>query len=201
MTWVKVCGVRTPADAAVAAAAGADAVGVVFVRASPRYIDPAGAAAVLDAARPVEAVILTLDLAPDDLLSLAFRVGADGVQPYGEHARESCVAAQSAGLRVLVPVPATEIGTVPSIPDGHTPLIDHRSGNRLGGTGQTFDWSLLAGIGREYVLAGGLGAGNVAEAVRSIRPWGVDASSGLESAPGVKDPARIRAFVQAARDA
>jgi len=79
------------------------------------------------------------------------------------------------------------------------PLLDtHRAGAH-GGTGEQFDWALIPDLGRRYVLAGGLGPDNVEEAVRRVAPWGVDASTGLESSPGVKDPERVRAFVERAR--
>jgi phosphoribosylanthranilate isomerase len=201
MTWVKVCGLRTPEDAEAAAAAGADAIGVVFVPTSPRSIAPDAAGPVLEAAGRSETVILTIDLPPSELLALALRVGADGVQPYGAHVDDACAAAAAAGLRVLRPVPASGIATLELIPDTQMPLIDHRSDGRLGGTGQRFDWSVLDAVSRDFVLAGGLTPDNVADAVRTVGPWGVDASSGLESAPGVKDPARIRAYVEAVRAA
>ena len=84
------------------------------------------------------------------------------------------------------------------VPLGQTPLLDAYDAGRHGGTGTPFDWGLVS-TNRPYVLAGGLGPDNVAEAVASAAPWGVDASSGLESSPGVKDPARIRAFVEGAK--
>ena len=86
-----------------------------------------------------------------------------------------------------------------NVPEGQTPLLDTFRAGVHGGTGEPFDWSLIPDLGRQYVLAGGLTPGNIEEAVDRVAPWGVDASSGLESSPGVKDPDRIREFVERAR--
>ena len=80
-------------------------------------------------------------------------------------------------------------------------LIDTPAGAKRGGTGRSFDWSLVRGLAGKIVLAGGLGPDNVAEAIRQVRPWGIDACSRLESAPGRKDAAKVRALIQAVREA
>jgi phosphoribosylanthranilate isomerase len=84
---------------------------------------------------------------------------------------------------------------------GALPLVDTADDSIYGGTGRTFDWRLVAGLERDFVLAGGLGPHNVEEAVRLVRPWGVDASSGLEAAPGIKDPGKVIDFVRKAKSA
>jgi phosphoribosylanthranilate isomerase len=200
MTWVKVCGLSRPHEVAAAVAAGADAVGLNLIEASPRCVSIEQAAA-LAVDLPVTSVVLTMDLTAEQLLDVATRVGATAVQPYGGNADTASLAAVQAGLMVLRPVdpavdPAAAAATAPQIP-----VFDHREDGKLGGTGRSFDWSVLAGFERDFVLAGGLGPANVAGAVRLLRPWGVDASSGLESSPGVKDPDLIAAFVEEAKRA
>ena len=91
---------------------------------------------------------------------------------------------------------AVDVGEVA---EGQTPLLDTYRAGTHGGTGEAFDWTVIGQLDRPYVLAGGLGPDNVSEAIRRLDPWGVDASSGLESSPGVKDPELIRTFVERAK--
>lgn len=200
MIWVKVCGLRSRADVAAAARAGADAVGFVTDPASSRYVAPADVAPLAFDA-PLLTVLVTVDLAPAKLLSAAAAAAVRGVQPHGEHADEAARVAGEAGFFVLRPVPVADRVDLADIPADQVPLLDASRPGRHGGTGETFDWTLTAGIERDYVLAGGLGPDNVADAVRRTRPWGVDASTGLESAPGVKDHAKIALYVQEAKTA
>ena len=198
MTWVKVCGMRTVGDVEAAAGAGADALGLNLIPGTPRFLEVAEAARLAALSR-VPAVILTLDTDPRELVELLGRVGAAGVQPYGDHAPEAARAAAAAGAFVLLPRRVrgpVDLGTIPA---GHTALLDGYSPLDLGGTGRQVAPEWLPPPGSRYVLAGGLDPSNVADAVSRHRPWGVDASSGLESAPGVKDPARIRSFVRNAK--
>ena len=199
MTWVKVCGMKTESDLEAAADAGADAVGLVLVEDTPRYLD-LDIAARLAALSRVPAVILTLNARPDDLVRVVDRVGASGVQPYGDHAREAArkVVAEM-GAFVLWPIRVRGPVDLETVPTGQIALLDGYSPERLGGTGKQVSPQWLPPPGSRYVLAGGLDPANVATAVERYRPWGVDASSGLESAPGVKDPARIRRFVTNAK--
>ena len=198
MTWVKVCGMRTAGDVEAAAAAGADALGLNLIPGTLRYLEVDDAARLASLSR-VPAVILTLDTDPRELVELLGRVGAAGVQPYGDHAPEAARVAATAGAFVLLPHRVrgpVDLGTIPA---GHTALLDGYSPYGLGGTGLQVAPEWLPPPGSRYVLAGGLDPSNVADAVSRHRPWGVDASSGLESAPGVKDPARIRRFVRNAK--
>lgn len=198
MTWVKVCGMTRAEDIAAAEAAGADAIGLMLVPDSPRAIT-IHRAAELAATVTTQAVLLTKDFRPEDLIAAVLAVGADGVQPYGAHASEAAEMAAQVGLFVLRPI-ALDFD-VSALPEDHVPLFDNRSGSKLGGTGETFDLSLLPATDRRFVVAGGLGPDNVGEAIRRCRPWGVDATSRLESRPGIKDPDLVARFVREAKRA
>lgn len=200
MTWVKVCGLRRPDDVEAAAAAGADAVGLVLIDASPRLVSRE-AAADLAGRSPVPAFILTLDLDPESAADLVHDIGAAGIQPYGESAGDAASAVLQAGGEVLFPLRVRGPVDLSVVAPGATPFLDAYSEHALGGTGRAIDPAFLPPAGARYVLAGGLRPENVADVVAAHRPWGVDASSGLESAPGVKDPARIASFVKRAKDA
>lgn len=198
MTWVKVCGMRAAADVEAAAEAGADALGLNLIPGTPRYLEVDDAARLASLSR-VPSVILTLDARPHELVELLERVGAAGAQPYGDHAPDAARAAATAGAFVLRPHRVRGPVDLGTIPTGQTGLLDGYSPDGLGGTGRQVAPEWLPPPGSHYVLAGGLSPSNVAEAVSRHRPWGVDASSGLESAYGVKDPARIRSFVRNAK--
>jgi len=200
MTWVKVCGLRTPGDVVAAHEAGADAVGFVLLPESPRAIRP-DAAARLIADCDLPSYLLTFDATPAEVLDLAGFTGASGIQPYGADAADAAAAARKAGLAVLRPCRVTPGLDLSVVPDDQVPLLDTSVPGRLGGTGVRFDPTLLPEIERDWVMAGGLDPDNVAGAISIARPWGVDASSGLESSPGRKDHDRIRAFGRNARDA
>ena len=197
MTWVKVCGLRHGREVEAAVAAGADAVGFVFYEPSPRYLSPEAARALAVDAGAL-AVAVTVDLDADSLLHVADGAGVGAVQPHGRNADAASEAAIAAGLSVLRPVKADGPIDLAGIPGTQLPLVDSEV---VGGTGVAFEWGWLEGVQRRYVLAGGLGPDNVAGAIAAVRPWGVDASSRLESAPGVKDLTLIDRFVRKAKDA
>ncbi|MEE9183980.1 MAG: phosphoribosylanthranilate isomerase [Acidimicrobiia bacterium] len=195
MTWVKVCGLSKPEDVLTAARSGADAIGFVFYPQSPRLVS-------VDQARELGSefaglkVAVTVGLGPGELLALAKEARVDAVQPYGAGAYAAAKAASLEGLKVLFPVVVRGRPDLAHLPDAAVPLLDS---SELGGSGATFDWGMARGIGRDFVLAGGLSGDNVGDAIARLHPWGVDASSGLESAPGVKDPAKVAAFVEKAK--
>jgi phosphoribosylanthranilate isomerase len=208
---VKICGIARPEWALVAAEAGADAIGVVFAD-SPRRVTAEEARAIVRALPPwVTPVGVFADAPPEEILRLAAETGFTAAQLHGDEPPESVAA-----LGRLKVIKAFGVGSEEDIeaarrwrmtcerlgrwPDAY--LIDARvPGGPRGGTGRPVDWDLAARMIPEFrplILAGGLGPGNVAEAIRRVRPWGVDASSTLETIPRKKDPARIRAFVAAA---
>ncbi len=141
-------------------------------------------------------ILVTVDGPLDVVTDAVETTGADGIQPHGLHAEVVALWAQERGLFVLRPIGE---GTIDEIPQGQIPLLDSATGERHGGTGVLLDWTTIDRPERRFVLAGGLTPGNVAEAVATLHPWGVDASSGLESEPGTKDAARVAAFVEEAK--
>lgn len=182
---VKVCGITNRADAEFAAAAGASALGFVFAASSPRWIAPAEARA-LGAGLNVTRVGIFVDVPAARVREMAAEAALDVVQLYGGET--------PGGLRVWRAYRVTHELPEPSA-DAEAVLYDGRA------SGVPFDWSLLAGRAGRLILAGGLDAANVAAAIRAVRPWGVDASSKLEREPRRKDPEKVRAFIEAARNA
>ncbi len=201
MTWVKICGMDSVAAIEAAVETGADAIGLVLAEDSPRHLTIERAA---DLARdvPIATFIVTVDMIPGEALEAAEHVGATGIQAHGYRAFDVAAEAVDAGYLSLAPVPIGEDGAltdIDEVPTASLPLFDTASASQHGGTGRTFDWSFVVDPGRPFVLAGGLGPDNVAGAIETVRPFGVDASSRLESRPGVKDPSRIIAFIEEAK--
>jgi phosphoribosylanthranilate isomerase len=201
MTWVKVCGLTRPEDVAVAVEAGADAVGFVLAPTSVRRVTVEQAAKLM-ADVPAIRVLVTVDAEPDDVLTAVAATGADGVQPHGRHSGTVAEAAVTRGLFVLRPVAVSGTALRPdpqTIAADQIPILDTSHARLHGGTGKAFDWSAIVRPDRRFVLAGGLDADNISEAVRSVEPWGVDASSRLETGSGIKDPAKVAAFIREAK--
>ena len=198
MTWVKVCGLRTTADVKAATRAGADAVGFVLAQDSPRAIRP-DLVARLIADADLPSFLVTVDASPAEILDLVDFTAASGVQPHGADSAAAAAAAKRAGLAVLRPFRVTDELDLSGVPVDQIPLLDTNVPGLHGGTGLRFDSELLPVIERDWVMAGGLDPDNVAEAIRTLSPWGVDASSRLESSPGHKDHDLIAAFVREAK--
>lgn len=209
MTHVKICGLTRPDDTAVAVAAGARYVGVVFAD-SPRRVDPRQANDVLAPARAAaEAVGVFGPAAPEEVARIAAEASLDVVQLHGDPSADDIRAVRTlfpgriwAAHRVRGSLLTPEIATLADAADGV--VLDAHDAGRLGGTGIPLDWERLAGEmehlhrGRAaFVLAGGLRSSTVAEAVRLLAPDVVDVSSGVERAPGIKDHDAIHAFTAA----
>lgn len=201
MTQVKVCGICSPDDAAAAARAGATAIGMVFWASSPRAVDTDTARAIVRALPegvPAIGVFVNEDVAViNDTLD---RVGLFAVQLHGDEPVDVIAAIRRPVIRALG---AHDADGIERLPPGVMLLLDADDRERRGGTGQTIDWGRAARVAasRPTVLAGGLTPANVEDAVRTVRPYGVDVSSGVESRPRVKDAAAMRAFVDAVRRA
>ena len=200
MTWVKVCGLTRESDVAAAVDSGADALGFVLVQGSPRQISTERAADLMDGV-PALRILLTVDASIGEMAAAVDASSPDGLQPYGNQADEVAAWGQANGLIVLHPLRRGAAGSwgVGTVPEGQIPLLDSATGADLGGTGVPLDWDSLPRPARPFVLAGGLDPSNVSIAIATLRPWGVDASTGLESAPGIKDTARVAAFVEEAK--
>ena len=206
---VKICGLTRPADVAAAVAAGASYVGFVFFEKSPRHLSLAAARALaLEVPPGVVKVALTVDADDAALDALLARVPIDMLQLHGRESPERVAALRARhGLPVMKAVGVAAARDLAALDDygqvADQLLVDAKPppGAPLpGGNGLAFDWRLLTGRRwtRPWMLAGGLTPENVAEAVRRTGARQVDVSSGVESAPGEKDPARIRAFIDAA---
>ena len=220
MTWIKICGTTSREDALVAVDAGADALGFVFYENSPRNIDADTAGKIVAELPPqVEKVGVFVDQSPEQVREVAKRAGFTAVQLYADRyagrteemfrLKKDCP-----GLKLIV------THSVPQVVASGSLLISTETQRMIfalmmdsgtpaqpGGTGKAFEWKsaqaliLGANLMLPVVVAGGLSPSNVVEAMNALQPWGVDVVSGVESAPGKKDPEKVRAFVKAVRDA
>jgi phosphoribosylanthranilate isomerase len=199
---VKICGITSLADGIAAAEAGADALGFVFYEPSPRCITVEAAAALVRHLPPVVLKVGVFVNAPEDLVVRTLReCGLNLLQFHGDEPPEYCLQFGLMSMKAFRVRGADSLQTLRNYPTDAW-LLDAYAPDKPGGTGDTFNWdrALEAQIwGRPIFLAGGLTPENVAEAVRRVRPYGVDVSSGVEAAPGRKDHAKIRAFIQAAK--
>jgi len=219
MTWIKICGTTNLEDAQTAIEAGADALGFVFYERSPRTIDQTIAHDIV-AHLPanVDKIGVFVDQSADVIAQIADKVGLTGVQLHGKRGDGSRVdelaalRAHASGLKVIPVCQARDLEEGVLLSEDarrgfYAVLVDSGSNSQIGGTGKTFDW----GKAREaiqslslimpVIVAGGLNSNNVGEAMNMFQPYGVDVVSGVEANPGKKDPAKVRAFVQAVRRA
>jgi phosphoribosylanthranilate isomerase len=201
---VKICGMTRPQDAAVAVAAGADLVGLVFYSRSPRCVTLERAAEIVRELPPdVLRVGLFVNPEPREVDEAVARCSLQMVQFHGDESPKFCRQFGCMTMKAFRVRGPKVLQTLRQYPTDAW-LLDAFVPGAQGGTGQTFDWTLATQavhLGTPVFLAGGLTAHNVAEAIRSVRPYGVDVSSGVESAPGRKDPEKVRDFVRAAREA
>jgi len=198
--FVKVCGITTEEDALLAVAMGADAVGFVFAPSS-RRVSPAVAGQIASRLPPqVVTVGVFRDELPERVVEIVNTAGLKAAQLHGRESAEVVAQVATHVRHVIKAFPATsgELRRAADFP-ADALLIDGPDP----GSGAVFDWRLAEGLprSRRVIIAGGLSGDNVAAAIAAVHPWGVDASSGLESSPGRKDPMKIRAYVKAARAA
>ena len=201
-TRIKICGLREPAHARVAADAGADAIGVVFYPKSPRFVSAREAAAVAAVLPPfVMAVGLFVDAPESEIRKVLAEVPLDLLQFQGDEPPEFCASFGKPWVRAVRMGPGTDLlEYARRFSRAKALLLDAHSPGKPGGTGLTFDWSAVpAGLPMPVILSGGLDAANVGRAVREVRPWAVDVSSGVESSRGVKDPRKIVEFIRSVR--
>jgi phosphoribosylanthranilate isomerase len=203
MIRVKVCGVTSAEQAIACAEAGVDAIGVNFIAASPRRIDEGTARAIVAAVGERTLVVAVVaGMGVEAMRALARRTGVGCLQLHGDESADDVAAMLPHAYKAVRVAGPEDVAVAEAMP-GEYVLVDAKVPGALGGTGHAFDWALVVRLAtrRRLVLAGGLTPGNVAAAVRLVRPWCVDVASGVESAPGVKDVAKVNAFVAAARGA
>jgi phosphoribosylanthranilate isomerase len=202
---IKICGITNTEDAGVAVAAGADALGFVMYRKSPRWVEPTVARSIIAGLPPfVFPVGVFVNEEAERVRALMDECGFALAQLHGD---ESALYCQNLGRPALKALRLKDRGTFLALAEfqGRANvrgvLIDAFSDQAYGGTGQTVDWTLAQEAARliPIILAGGLTPTNVAEAIAQVRPYGVDVSSGVEQSPGKKDPDKVKAFIQAAR--
>ena len=194
---VKICGLTRIEDARLAVDLGADAIGMIFWPQSPRVVNVEQARAICCAVPPfVTRVGVFVNLPPHDVAGIAQAVDLDVVQLHGD---EDLEVFGRVGRRLLKTVSLTaddRLADVAAWPEHVMPLVDAHDATRRGGTGRVANWPRAALLARRrsIVLAGGLTPDNVGDAIRQVRPWAVDVSSGVERGPGVKSAERLRAF-------
>lgn len=201
---VKVCGITTPEDAVMASEAGAAAIGLVFWPGSPRFVDRATARRIVEA---LPLFVLRVGVFVDQSLDMMTRtsddVGLDIIQLHGAEPTET-VACLPRRVIKAIRVGSDSVMDEVRRYEGSSILLDTKDEVLPGGTGKTFDWQTAQQVRarvRFLVLAGGLTPENVAEAIKTVGPDAVDVSSGVEAAPGKKDPRKLRAFMEAVRGA
>ncbi len=199
---VKICGITRETDAFAAADAGADLIGLNLWPGTPRFVTVQRARQIADAVRDrVEIVALFVDAGPDEILSSIERIDTRTVQLHGSELPE--LAASLEGVRVIKAFRVArkeDLQPLRSFP-AFAFLLDAKVKGLRGGTGRTFDWDLARAAAQQcrILLAGGLTPDNVADAVRVVRPWGVDTASGVETSPGIKDVTKMKLFVANAK--
>ena len=201
---VKICGLTNLPDAEAAVAAGADLLGFVFASASPRRMTVAAVAGLVrDLPAHVAKVGVFVNPMAELVRQAIVECGLDWLQFHGEETPEFCTQFGVKSVKAFRVRNERSLDSLRLYPTDAW-LLDAYAENQVGGTGKTFNWDLAVAakqFGRPIFLAGGLTPENVAEAVRRVRPFAVDVSSGVESAPGKKDPEKVREFIRAAKSA
>ncbi len=200
--WVKICGITRSEDARVAADLGADALGLVLWPGSRRCVSRDTARAIV-AAVPLSVVTVGVfvDQPAEEVEAVALDVGLGAVQLHGSESAEYCARLSVPIIKAIGAGADFRADSVAAWPPNVMVLLDADDPDRHGGTGLTANWTAAAAVAdeRRIILAGGLTPDTVADAIRFVRPFGVDVSTGVESRPGVKDARRLRAFFEAAR--
>jgi phosphoribosylanthranilate isomerase len=203
-TRIKICGVTRVEDALLACELGADAIGMVMTPSSPRCVPTERARAIRDALPAfVDAVVLSHDLPAERVRTIIDGVQPDVVQFHGSEDHSFC---EAFGVRYIKAIGMAGDVDVRAIAAAHPHasgfVLDGHPPGQQGGRGKTFDWSRIPrNLGRPILLAGGLNAGNVRDAIRAVLPWTVDLASGVEASPGIKDASKMRAFFEAVHTA
>lgn len=195
-TRVKICGITRAEDAGLAAAAGADAVGFVFWPESPRTVTPAQAAAIWTAGALVARVGVFVNESPAIVRDVVRDARLTAVQLHGDEQVEEYLSCGAPLIKAISLSDAGSVAAAAALPATVTVMVDASDHVRRGGTGQLANWDRAADLARvrPIILAGGLTPANVADAIRHVRPWAIDVSSGVEVSPGVKNAASLTAL-------
>jgi phosphoribosylanthranilate isomerase len=203
-TRVKICGITNLADSQAAVEAGADALGFIFYEKSPRHMTVSAAAKISKQLPPFIMRVGVFVNATEELVARAIgECGLGLLQFHGDEPPEFCTRFGLMSMKAFRIRDAKSLKELPKYPT-EAWLLDAFSAENLGGTGEKFNWDLAVEaqkFGKPVFLAGGLTPENVAAAVRQVQPFGVDVSSGVESSPGKKDRAKVRAFIANVRQA
>ncbi len=198
-TRVKICGITRPQDGVGAAILGADAIGLVFYPPSPRAVTADQARAIVKALPPfVSVVALFVNAEPQAVRSVLEAVPVDLLQFHGDETPAQCRGHGRPYIKAVAMRDGLDlVETARRYGDARALLLDTYKESLAGGTGESFDWGRIPpGLARPVILAGGLRPDNVAEAVRRVRPYAVDVSGGVESSKGIKDAAKMAAFIR-----
>ena len=199
MTRIKICGITNADDAGAAVDAGADALGFIFYPRSPRYVTPERVREIVATLPPLLTTVgVFVNDTPDRVNAVTRECRLNAVQLHGDESPGQCLDIEHPVIRALRVRDASWIADAEQYQVSAF-LLDTYAPDKFGGTGQTFDWAVVEGQPYRIILSGGLNPENVGEAIRRVRPYGVDTSSGVESQPGVKDHAKMRAFIDAVR--
>jgi len=204
VTRIKCCGMTRVGDALLAARLGADAIGLVFTARSKRQVTLAQAREIVAALPPfVATVALFMDDDADRVRQVIDEVQPSLLQFHGGETDGWCMQFGRPFLKAIaMGEGAAALPRLREYPQAAALLLDGHGFGEAGGSGKAFDWSMLPHeLAQPVILAGGLHSGNVADAVRLLRPWAVDVASGVESSPGIKDPDKLAAFIRAVRAA
>jgi phosphoribosylanthranilate isomerase len=202
LTRIKICGTINLDDALMAIEAGADALGFIFVPNTPRYIHPDQAAKIIEDLSPFITVVgLFVNADPEDIAATADQCHLDMIQLHGDESPGFC---QALNRRLIKAFRVKDESSLSRLSDYRVSgyLLDTYVEGAMGGTGKVFDWNLAVKAKQHgrIILAGGLNPNTVPSAIRQVRPYGVDVSSGVEADPGRKDPAKVKAFIRSVRE-
>ncbi|MBI5641991.1 MAG: phosphoribosylanthranilate isomerase [Deltaproteobacteria bacterium] len=199
---IKICGITNPDDAALSVEYGADALGFIFYKKSPRYIEPEAAAAIIQKLPPfITAVGVFVDETAEDIARIKALTGINAIQLHGSETPAFC--ASLGGAVIIKAFRIRGIDDIKGLGDykASAYLLDTYKEGVPGGTGEQFNWEIAveAKFRGRIILSGGLNPGNVREAIDRVRPYAVDVSSGVEARPGRKDPAKVIKFIKQVR--
>jgi len=195
-TRVKICGITRAQDAGLAAAAGADAIGFVFWPRSPRAVTPAQAAAIWTAGALIARVGVFVNESPATIGEIVREARLTAVQLHGDEQIEEYLSCGAPLIKAVSLSDAASVSAAAALPTNVTIMVDASDHVRRGGTGQLANWAHAAELARmrPIILAGGLNPANVPDAIREVRPWAIDVSSGVEISPGIKNAASLTAL-------